>query len=182
MPIFLIGFGFIGSDGVTLRQYVVEHISEESALLEAATRDISSVGAIATFNGAAFDLPETEERAARYQIEWGGFPHHFDLLHITRRCYKGRLPNFKLQTVEENLLGFKRSDDLPSSEVPRMYNLFSQTGDGRPLLPVLEHNLIDVAATVSLLLKLAGEFPDEFIIPEEDVSGGQVRYPLFDNG
>jgi uncharacterized protein YprB with RNaseH-like and TPR domain len=182
MPIFLIGFGFIGSDGVTLRQYVAEHISEESALLEAAARDIESVEALVTFNGAAFDLPETEERAARYQIEWDGFPHHFDLLHITRRCYKHQLPNFKLQTVEENLLGFTRENDLPSSEVPRMYNLFSQTGDGRPLLPVLEHNLIDVAATILLLLKLAGEFPEEFAMPEEDADEGQVRYPLFDSG
>lgn len=182
MPIFLIGFGFIGTEGIILRQYVAEHISAESALLEAAARDIESVDALVTFNGAAFDLPETEERAARYQIEWDGFPHHFDLLHIARRCYKHQLPDFKLQTVEENLLGFERLDDLPSSEVPRMYNLFSQTGDGRPLLPVLEHNLIDVAATILLLLKLAGEFPDEFAVPEDDADEGQVIYPLFDNG
>ncbi len=182
MPIFLIGFGFIGTDGITLRQYLAEHISEEGALLEAAARDIESVDALVTFNGAAFDLPETEERSARYQIEWDGFPHHFDLLHIARRRYKGQLPDFRLHTVEENLLGFARDDDLPSSEVPRMYNLFSQTGDGRPLLPVLEHNLIDIAATASLLLKLAGEFPEEFIIPEEDTGGEPVSYPLFDNG
>ncbi len=181
MPIFLVGFGFVGTDGVTLRQYVAEHISSEKALLEAAVRDIESVSALVTFNGAAFDLPETEERAARYNIDWDGFPHHFDLLHITRRCYKQKLRDFKLRTVEENLLEFTRADDLPSSEVPRMYNLFSQTGDGRPLLPVLEHNLIDIAATVALLLKLAQEFPDEFLIPEPDADTGGPVYPLFNN-
>jgi uncharacterized protein YprB with RNaseH-like and TPR domain len=181
MPIFLVGFAFLDAEGISLRQYLAGHISEENALLKAAARDLGSVAAIATYNGAAFDLPETEERAARYHID-PGFPHHFDLLHIARRCYKGRLPDFKLHTVEENLLGFVRERDLPSAEVPRMYNVYSQTGDGRPLIPVLEHNLIDVAATLALLVKLAGEFPDEFTIPDEDSQKPETRYPLFENG
>ncbi|MCP4230374.1 MAG: ribonuclease H-like domain-containing protein [bacterium] len=181
MPIFLIGFAFLTTDGIALRQYIAGHISEENALLSAAARDLGLVTAVATYNGAAFDLPETEERAARYQIEWDGFPHHFDLLHIARRCYKGRLPDFKLRTVEEGLLGFVRDRDLPSAEVPRMYNVYSQTGDGRPLVPVLEHNLIDVAATLALLVKLAGEFPDEFTIPDVGSEKPQMRYPLFEN-
>jgi uncharacterized protein YprB with RNaseH-like and TPR domain len=43
---------------------------------------------------------------------------HVDLLYPVRRAYRGVWENCRLQTIERQLLGIVREDDLPGREAP----------------------------------------------------------------
>jgi hypothetical protein len=57
--------------------------------------------------------------------------------------------------MEQELLGFEREDDCPSSDVPRRYFEFQRSGDPTPILPVLRHNAWDILSLVALAAHLA---------------------------
>ena len=82
-------------------------------------------------------------------------PPHFDLVHAARRVYGARLDQCKLTTVERDVLGFERVDDVDSSEIPARYAAFLREGHAEGLLSVIEHNLWDVVAMAALVGELA---------------------------
>ena len=51
------------------------------------------------------------------QASFAALP-HLDLLHPVRRLFGKRWNDCRLLSVEEQLLGFRRVDDLPGSEAP----------------------------------------------------------------
>ncbi|MBI4456441.1 MAG: ribonuclease H-like domain-containing protein [Acidobacteria bacterium] len=44
-----------------------------------------------------------------------------DLLHIARTLWKGRVADCTLLTLEQEILGFHRQQDLPSHQIPQIY-------------------------------------------------------------
>ncbi|HZD42768.1 MAG TPA: ribonuclease H-like domain-containing protein, partial [Methanomicrobiales archaeon] len=150
-PIILFGIGTLEDGRLTVHQYLLRDISEEAAALEAALSHLDREGAaLVTFNGKTFDLPYLRDRAAYYgQPIITTWP-HFDILHFSRRRWKGDLPDCRLTTLERSIFNQSRENDVPSQMVPEFYEAYRRTGNPGPLVPIVEHNRQDVITLAHL--------------------------------
>ncbi len=157
-PIILFGVGFLEHDQLVVRQYLLRDIAEEPAALLATMDHFSSDRpALVTFNGKAFDAPYLADRLAFYGLDgFFGIP-HFDVLHFSRRHWKDKFPSMRLATLEKEILGVHRSDDVPGQMVPEFYETYLRTGNCGPLVPVVEHNRQDVVSLARLFFHLLGD-------------------------
>ncbi len=80
---------------------------------------------------------------------------HCDLLHHARRRWKGRLPNCRLQTLEQFVCGRVREGDIPGSQIPATYHHYVRSGQTTEMGSVLLHNAIDLVTLLDLALRLA---------------------------
>jgi len=180
-PLFLIGLVRVTPAGVTFEQYIAAHPDEEGAVLAAAAPLVEQADLLVSYNGRTFDIPIMRDRLVWWRRPFAPPANHADLLYLVRRHYRARLnmPACNLGEAERYLLGVARPDDLPSSEVPTMYELSVQAGDARPLLPVLRHNLYDLAATALLYIKIAQDHAAAFAAPAEEEPPGDETAALF---
>ncbi|MBE3577505.1 MAG: ribonuclease H-like domain-containing protein [Limnochordales bacterium] len=154
MPVFLAGVAFIDGDDLLLRQYFARSYEEEEPLVRAVNSLLAQYPVVVTYNGRSFDQPYLIRRALITQspCRWSAW--HVDLLPLTRRYFRGDLPDFRLVTVSEWLLGRSRADDIPGSLVPSLYHQFVAEGDWLTIEPVLNHNAEDLLALAFLLQRL----------------------------
>jgi uncharacterized protein len=157
-PIIL--FGIAGVDGGEIRisQYLLRHISEEPAALHELLSHVGENSAWITFNGRTFDVPYVRERLAYYRMRADLDRAHFDVLHFSRRAWRGRFPDCRLTTLEKCLFGIEREDDIPSGLVPEFYEAFMRTGNAGPLVPIVEHNRMDLVTLAALFSRLHEEW------------------------
>jgi hypothetical protein len=157
-PIILFGVGTIEHENLVVRQYLLRDICEEAAALTATVEQISGDRpALVTFNGKAFDLPYVQDRLAYYGLgEISRIP-HFDVLHFSRRRWKGQFPSCRLSTLESEILGIARTDDVPGQMVPEFYETYLKTKNCGPLVPIVDHNRQDVVSLALLFFYLLGE-------------------------
>ncbi|HZD42942.1 MAG TPA: ribonuclease H-like domain-containing protein, partial [Methanomicrobiales archaeon] len=154
-PIILFGVGRLGRGTLTVHQYLLRDISEEPAALEAALSHLEGEGAaLVTFNGKTFDLPYLQDRAAYYGQPLIATWPHFDILHFSRRRWKGNLPDCRLTTLERSIFNRCRENDVPSQMVPEFYETYRRTGNPGPLVPIVEHNRQDVITLAHLYAHL----------------------------
>ena len=144
-PAIFIGVGRMQGTHMTITQYLLRDISEEPGALSAVMADITSATRLVTYNGRAFDYPFIRDRASYYGIPAPDSPAHTDLLYHVRRQWRGQLPDCRLGTVEEKILGRYRKEDLPGSLVPWYYQTYRRSGNPGPLVPIAEHNRLDIA-------------------------------------
>ena len=157
-PIILLGIGVPEKDHLHVHQYLLRDIGEEEAALVATIDHLSGDHpALVTFNGKAFDLPYLADRLAYYGLGSPSEIPHFDMLHFSRRRYKGEFPSLRLTALEKNILGISRSGDIPGQMVPEFYETYQRSGNCGPLVPVLDHNRQDVISLALLFFHLAGE-------------------------
>jgi uncharacterized protein len=154
---FLVGVALVRGDALCLRQYVMRDYDEEPALLQAVAEDLREVSHLVTFNGRGFDVPLLE---ARYRLNRARAPLaaavHLDLLPPVRRLWGERFESCRLQALEAELLGLRRTGDVPGEEIPRLYFDYLRSRNGRGLAPVLEHNRLDVVSLAALLAFCCG--------------------------
>ena len=149
---FLVGLGWWEGGTLILEQLLVRALGEEAPMLERVRERIASASMLVTFNGKSFDMPLLRTRFVMARMEPPETPPHLDLLHVARRVHRERLPGAcRLVSLERDVLGFERIDDVESGEVSACYLHFLRTGDARALLGVVEHNAWDVVAMVALL-------------------------------
>lgn len=154
--VFLLGMARVEGAALLLRQYLLLEFSGEAALLAAAGEWLGAGGAIASFNGKAFDLPLLGARCrlAGLPDPFAGRP-HLDLLFPIRRGFARAWPDCRLATAEERLLAFRRRDDLPGAEVPDAWFAWLHRGEAGRLPRVVEHNRWDLVSLAALLPALA---------------------------
>ncbi|MBN2170905.1 MAG: ribonuclease H-like domain-containing protein [Candidatus Krumholzibacteriota bacterium] len=159
--IVMIGFMTLGPGELplTVTQLFARDFDEEAAVLAAFLPELARRGFLVTFNGRSFDAPFLVSR-----LRFHGFLaplafSHLDLLHLSRRLWKRRLPDCRLQTLERWVLGRRRLNDVAGSEVPRVWEDFVRFGDLTHLSGIWEHNLRDLATLAELLLRAAREMP-----------------------
>jgi uncharacterized protein YprB with RNaseH-like and TPR domain len=142
---FLIGIAIVSEEAIELTQLLMTQFSSETTLLSRLTDLLTPDDQLVSYNGKSYDLPllMTRYRMQGLRHPFDNLP-HIDLVHPVRRLFKHRWPDCRLMTVEEKLLGFFRSDDLPGSEAPDAWFRYMRQGNAGRLIRVVEHNRHDI--------------------------------------
>jgi hypothetical protein len=151
---FLVGLGWWEGRAFRQAQLVLPDHADEPALLDQLARHLPSDAWIVSYNGRGFDWPllVTRFRMARRPVpEPDG---HLDLLPVVRRLFRHRMDDARLRTVERDLLGTVRHDDVDGWEIPGRYLGFLRGGPAAPLAAVVRHNDEDVRSLALLLALL----------------------------
>jgi uncharacterized protein YprB with RNaseH-like and TPR domain len=168
---FLVGVGRYTPDGFHLAQFFMPDPMEEPALLLALEEFLAPCQTVVSFNGKAFDVPLLE---TRYILQGWKSPFkdfsHIDLLHLSRRLWRDRLPSRTLANLEVQILHASRTDEeIPGWMIPQIYFDYLRDGDARPLLRVFYHNAMDVVSLAALLNHTSALLETPFSLPKNDI-------------
>ncbi|MCD6450962.1 MAG: ribonuclease H-like domain-containing protein [Acidobacteria bacterium] len=154
--IFLFGAGFLVEEGFKVVQYFIKDYSQEQAMLHLIEELLSKFSLLVSFNGRRFDISLLETRFIinRMGMELDQFP-HIDLLYPSRLLWRRVFPDCRLITLEREVLSFLRFDDIPGEEIPWRYFHYLRTGDLGLVLPIFEHNLLDILSLLALFFFIA---------------------------
>ncbi len=150
---FMVGAGRFENGEFRLAQFFMRDPAEEPALLEALAEFIAPCEALVSYNGKSFDAPLLATRYILHgiPIPFEGYA-HLDLLHLSRRLWRDRLPSRTLKYIEEHVLEITRtSEEVPGCEIPWLYFDYLRSGDAAPLKGVFYHNAVDVLSLAALL-------------------------------
>jgi uncharacterized protein YprB with RNaseH-like and TPR domain len=153
-PLFLIGVMLWEEHGPEVRQYLARDYSEEAAVIASFVELCRDRKLLITFNGKSYDLPHIRTRAAATGAPFVFDAGHLDLLHVSRRHWKGRLPDCRLQTLERFICGRGRTGDIPGSEIPDAYHYYVQSGNAVQIVEILKHNALDLITLADLMSRL----------------------------
>ncbi len=157
-PLFLIGIGYFKRNQFYLEQFFAQDYSQEFLILEAYVQSLSSYSVLVTYNGKRFDVPFLKERTDYHLLNMPNPKYHLDLLWESRKKWKGKFPNFKLQTLEQIICLRKRWNDLPGSEIPNAYlDFVSNPKEGEKMQRAIHHNALDVITMVEILTAMLAE-------------------------
>lgn len=153
---FLIGIGRLRDGGLAVRQYLLEDLDREPALLAAVTAELCEATAIVTFNGKSFDWPLLRDRCVLAGV-WLPQRAHWDVLHAARRLWGPSLRGgCHLSRLQEAVLREPRGPDLDGAEIPERYRRYLD-GDAAGLDEVAAHNLEDLRATAAVAARLCAQ-------------------------
>jgi hypothetical protein len=159
--VFLVGLLHWRDEGARLVQYFIPEPAGESEMLRDLWRELEPVDALVSFNGLAFDCSRLRTRGILSRLDPRVLDKpQLDLMHPARRIAAGWLPDCRLKSLEERLLGREREDDLPGSAVPEVYRSWLSEGRQPDLPRVLEHNRHDVENLMHLAAVLAAIYSD----------------------
>ncbi|MCM3359098.1 MULTISPECIES: ribonuclease H-like domain-containing protein [unclassified Psychrobacillus] len=149
--IFLNGILKKAPGGYLLSQYVLVEPGQEAAFL-LATEFWKDTQTIITYNGKSFDIPQLNTRWTMNRNNLPPLKEHeqIDLMHSSKRIWKGDLERFKLKQLEESKLGFTRKNDLPGHLAPIIYFDAVKQGDPTNLMRILKHNEWDILSLATL--------------------------------
>jgi uncharacterized protein YprB with RNaseH-like and TPR domain len=160
-PLVVAGIARLGSDNtIIVDQYVVRDFPDELALLAEVNQQIHAHEVMVTYNGKSFDLPFLTGRSAYYGIKLKLPKVHFDLLHFSRRAWRGELDGCSLRSIEQTILGISRETDLPGELVPEFYYEYLRTGNAGFLKPIVDHNRQDVTSLVNVFSELVARWAE----------------------
>jgi len=147
---FLVGAAWLEDDRLVLAQHFMRDFDEEPALLAALRPLLERASGLVTFNGATFDLPLLETRFLMTRRRWPAALPHLDLLRPARRIWAAYLPDCRLATLEREVVGVMREDDIAGGLIPALYFDFLRSRRAAPLARVLAHNRDDILTLVGL--------------------------------
>lgn len=154
--VWMVGLLIYAEQRWSLRQWWLGRPGAECLYLEAIAAALPAGFVLLSYNGRSFDVPMLR---TRHQLHGLVNPFenrtHVDLLHAVRRRYRGHWSDCRLATVERELLGRQRVDDLPGSQAPQAWRDFLRAGTTTAVAQVLTHNRIDLESLVHLLRHLA---------------------------
>jgi len=149
---FMIGAADWRAGGLRIRQLCITKLAAEEAMLETFAGWLEPETVLVSYNGKSYDRPllSTRYRLARQRDPLLAL-RHVDLLHPVRRRYRGVWANCRLATVERELLGVLREDDLPGSEAPGAWLGYLRGGSASKLRRVGLHNAQDLRSLFGLI-------------------------------
>jgi uncharacterized protein YprB with RNaseH-like and TPR domain len=158
---FLVGLAWFEGGGLEVEQLFMREHSEERSVLAALAERLAERTVLVTFNGKSFDWPLLETRYRMTRSMTPPAPRaHLDFLHPARNLWRLRLGSVRLSQLERHVLGWDRGDDLASELIPSIYLDFVRHGHADPLVPVFQHNQMDLRGLAGLsvrILSLLGE-------------------------
>ena len=102
----------------------------------------------------SFDVPFIRNRCIYNRINHDLELPHLDLMYFAKNLWKGSLPNFKLQTIEEEIFGITRYRDVPGQYIPGYYDTYLSKKNIGPVVPIIQHNCQDIISLASFLEKM----------------------------
>lgn len=152
---FLVGAGFYEDGCYVIRQYFIRDYDEEAAMLVELKGLFSRSQGLVTFNGKAFDINLLQSRfiSNRLRHSFTDMP-NIDLLYPARRVWGLKLESCRLSSIEENVLGLARHDDIPGAMIPSVFFKYLDDRDATEIVRVIKHNELDILSMVSLLTRL----------------------------
>lgn len=150
--VFLLGAAEVDGTQLRLEQMLLTQVSAEQAMLDWFNRKCQTKTHLVSYNGKSFDVPllATRFRMARLASDLLE-KSHIDLLHWIRRCHKQHMPDCRLPSAEQHCLGFTRSDDLPGSEAPFVWQEMLRFGQTHRVQPLVQHHAWDIISLLGLL-------------------------------
>jgi hypothetical protein len=153
---FLVGLGWWVGDDFHQAQLLVPDHPDEPAMLDALAGHVPPNAWLVTYNGRGFDWPLI---VARFRLALRAAPEpagHLDLLPLARRIFRHRLPDARLRSVEEGVLGIRREGDVGGWEIPGRYLDVLRGGPPELLVDIVRHNDQDVRSLARLVALLGG--------------------------
>ena len=153
---FMIGAADWVGDQFRIRQLTITSMAAEAEMLRMFAEWVAPETVLVSYNGKSYDAPLL---ANRYRLARMDNPlselEHLDLLHPVRRRWKDVWENCRLATVERQLLGVIREDDLPGSEAPAAWLTYLRGGSAANLRRVAQHNAQDLRSLAGVLISMA---------------------------
>jgi uncharacterized protein YprB with RNaseH-like and TPR domain len=158
---FLVGIGWWEGGGLEIEQFFLREYSEERALLCALRERITERPVLVSFNGKSFDWPllETRYRMSR-KVSVPALRAHIDFLHPARNLWRPRLGSVRLSELERHVLGWDRGVDLLSGLIPQIYFDYLRGGPPERLIPILNHNQMDLRGLAALSSRILSLLSD----------------------
>ena len=159
--VFLVGVAWWEGGGLEIEQFFLREYSEERSLLLALRERIRQRPVLVTFNGKSFDWPllETRYRMSR-KVSVPTPRAHLDFLHPARNLWRLRLGSVRLSELERHVLAWDRGADLLSGMIPQIYFDYLRGGSPERLVPVLNHNQMDLRGLVALSSRILSLLSD----------------------
>ncbi len=157
-PIILLGIAKPKKNRFCVSQFLLRDIQDEPSAIHELVSQLDSDTSLITFNGKSFDIPYIKQRLAYYGLDAPLDYPNFDVLHFTRRAFKGKLSDCRLETVEKYVMGITREIDIPGALVPNFYDTYLTTGNVGPLVAIVEHNKQDLITLGKLFCRLYEEW------------------------
>lgn len=153
---FLVGVGYFREDTYVVKQFFMRDYNEEPALLTELNKLLAEFEGLVTFNGRSFDWNLLQSRFISNRIRPVlKTPVHIDLLYPSRKIWGLILENCRLSSLEENILGEKRTDDIPGAMIPEVYFKYLQDRNASNIQKVVSHNKMDILSMVALMSRIA---------------------------
>lgn len=166
---FLIGTGFFEEEEFVLRQYFMRDYDEEPSMLTAFNELLSKYKGLVTFNGKAFDWNLLQTRFIFNRVKPAmSEPIHMDLLFPSRRIWRLKLESCSLVSIEENVLGEYRTDDIPGAMIPAAYFKYLEDRDAKDMERVIRHNRLDIMSMISLLCRICSMIENPMMETDRD--------------
>ncbi|MCL6593074.1 MAG: ribonuclease H-like domain-containing protein [Alicyclobacillus sp.] len=146
---FLHAVAQVEGDELVVRQYFLADYTGEAELLQGLIQAFPERTVVITFNGKSYDWPLLRSRLLLHRLSLPD-PVHADLLHASRRLWRGHLARASLTGVEAAVLGIERNNDLPGHAAPARYFAYLAGAGVDALEPVFAHNAADVCSLVVL--------------------------------
>ena len=153
--IFLVGCAWVDGPRVRFEQVFLADFPGEQRFLEHLRDLFSRFQVFVSYNGKAFDSTILKTRLVMSGVTMA-LGYQLDLLYLARRFWRRLLDNCRLTTIEEEVLGVSRGDDIPGWMAPEIYFDSLRRGVLGQLPAVFEHNESDVLALVRLLAVVNG--------------------------
>lgn len=137
---------------------------------------------IVTYNGKSFDCQIVKSRCLINRLNTPLF-NHADLLHPARRLWKRIIHDCSQSSIERQILGKDRIDDIPGSLAPEIWFDFVKNGNTERLRKICNHNIYDIEGLASIfeaMLIIGDNFnTDRFNYDRERVAVSFYRYAYY---
>ncbi len=165
---FLVGLAWWEGGGLEVEQLFMRQYSEERSVLAALAERVAERQVLVTFNGKSFDWPLLETRYRMTRTIPPPAPRaHLDFLHPARNLWRLRLGSVRLSQLERHVLKWDRGADLVSELIPRIYLDFVRHGQADALVPVFQHNQMDLRGLAGLSGRILALLGDEEVTSQD---------------
>jgi len=147
---FLAAFGRIISGKLHITQYLLLDYSGQNDFLENIITEFNNNKSfIVTYNGKSFDSQVLNSMCLVNRIKPPLY-NHVDLIHPARRLWKRIINDCSQASIEKNILGINRKDDISGALAPEIWFEFLKTGNTERLKGICDHNICDISGLTGI--------------------------------